>query len=133
MFTQKQLKQLLVNNHVEKCTTSSITYKAEFKLQAVKKYLEDGYSPRTIFKEAGFDLNIIGTDRADDSLLRWRRKYINRGKESLKADDRGKLGGRKKELQFKNDQEKIKYLETKVKYLDAENDFLAILQGLKRE
>lgn len=133
MFTQEQIKQLSNNKNVAKCTSKSITYKTKFKLTAVKKYLEEGCSPRMIFEEAGFDLSIIGTDRADDSILRWRRKYSKTGETGLKKDNRGKCGGRKKELHFKNDKEKIKYLEAKIAYMDAENDFLAKLRGIKRE
>ena len=133
MFTQEQINSLLVNKNVAKCSFKSITYKKEFKTWAVKKYFEEGYSPRMIFEEARFDINIIGTDRADDSLLRWRRKYNNKGKDGLRKDCRGKAGGRTKNIKFKNDKEKIKYLEGKIKYLDAENDFLAKLRDLKRE
>ena len=133
MFTKEQINKLLANDNVEKCTPNSITYKADFKLSAVRKYLEEGYSPRMIFEEAGFDLNIIGVNRADDSLLRWRRKYSVKGKEGIKEDQRGKIGKRPSKPKFKNDKEKIRYLEAKVKYLDAENDFLAKLRGFKRE
>lgn len=56
------------------------------------------------------------------------------GKESLLSDDRGKKAtGRPAKKHFKNDKEKIEYLEAKIAYLDAENDFLAKLRGLKRK
>ena len=55
-------------------------------------------------------------------------------KELLKENrGSGRGGGRPPKMKFKNDKEKIKYLEAKIAYMDAENDFLAKLRGLKRE
>ena len=133
MFTPEQTKELQKNINVKKCSAKSISYKEKFKLWAIKKYYEDGYSPRMIFEEAGFSISTIGADRADDSLLRWRKKYNRKGEKGLVQDKRGKLSGRKKKRPFKTKNEEIKYLKTKISYLDAENDFLAKLRGLRRE
>jgi hypothetical protein len=133
MFTPEQIKKLLASKYVVRCSPKSITYRQDFKVWAVKKYFNEGYSPNRIFEEAGFDLRIIGRSRPKERLRFWRKKYGLKGSAGLKKDDRGKYGGRKKELRFKNDQEKIKYLEAKIAYMDAENDFLAKLRGLKRE
>lgn len=133
MFTQEQIKDLEKNKNVSKCSSKSISYHKDFKIWAVKKYFKEGYSPRMIFEEAEFDIGIIGEDRATDSLIRWRRKYNSKGENGLSEDNRGKLGGRKKNHQFKTKDEEIKYLKAKIVYIDAENDFLAKLRGLKRE
>jgi uncharacterized protein (DUF2344 family) len=130
MFTRKQINELLNNNNVIKCSSKSITYGKDFKLLAVKKYYEDGYSPRMIFEESGFSINIIGKKRAKDSLLRWRRIYNKRGEKELVKENRGSSGKRKR-LEFKSKDEEIKYLKTKIAYVEAENDFLAKLRGLK--
>ena len=133
MFTPEQIDQLLANKNVSKCSPKSITYKKEFKIWAIKKYFEEGYSPNMIFEEAGFDLNALGVNRPKECLRLWRKKHSKMGEVGLTEDNRGKYGGKKKELRFKNDKEKIKYLEAKIAYMDAENDFLAKLRGLKRE
>lgn len=135
MFTTEQINNLLANENVAKCSPKSITYKKEFKIWAVKKYLEEGFSPGRIFREADFDLNIIGRDKAKWCLSRWRKTYADKGEKGLSKDKRGKHknGGRPPKMEFKNDKEKIKYLEAKIAYMDAENDFLAKLRGLKRE
>lgn len=135
MFTQKQIKDLLANNNVAKCSPKSITYTNEFKVFAVKKYYEEGLSPNMIFREAGFDINIIGKDKPKWCLDGWRKIYTKKGEKGLLKDGRGKhgKGGRQSETKFKNDQEEIKYLKAKIAYMDAENDFLAKLRGLKRE
>jgi hypothetical protein len=132
MYTQKQIKKLLQNKNVLKCSESSITYCRKFKLKAVKQYFDEGYSPKMIFDEAGFDANIITKDKAKDCLKRWKKIYKNKGENNLLNENRGNNGGRDKKS-FKNDKEKIEYLETKIAYLDAENDFLAKLRGLKRK
>ena len=133
MFTQEQIIELQKNKNVKKRSAKSITYEEKFKLWAIKKYCEEGYSPRMIFDEAGFDVSIIGTDRAHDALLRWRRKYSSSGEKGLANDYRGKSSERKKKPQFRTKDEEIEYLKTKIAYINAENDFLAKLRGLKRE
>jgi len=133
MFTQLQIDHLSANENVNKCTSKYIIYRPEFKLAAVKKYFNEGHSPRMIFREAGFDLKILGVERADDSLLRWRRIYQSRGAKGLRERQKVKPKIKIKDKQFKNDKERIKYLEAKIAYMDAENDFLAKLRGIKRE
>ena len=132
MFTQNQVKELLKNKNVFKCGLKSIGYSKKFKLLAIKKYYEDGYSPRMIFEEAGFDLNVLGKDKPKDCLRRWKRIYNQKGKKGLEEEKRGSFGGRPK-VKFKSQEEEIKYLKTKITYIKAENDFLAKLRGLKRE
>ncbi len=85
-----------------------------------------------IFKEAGFGLDVISKDKARDCLKRWRKIYNRKGEDGLLKEARGKQGGRPK-TKHRSDKETIEYLEAKVAYLDAENDFLAKLRGLKRE
>jgi len=133
MFTQEQIKKLEKNKHVSKCSHSSINYHKDFKIWAVKKYFGEGYSPRMIFEEAEFEISIVGKERVVDCLRRWRKKYSSQGEKGLSKDNRGKFGGRKKKRQFKTKDEEIEYLKAKIAYMDAENDFLAKLRGLKRE
>lgn len=132
-FSETQLKELLANPNVSKCSDKSITYKKEFKIMAVKKYFEEGYSPITIFEEAGFPRNWLGKYRARNCLKKWKAKYTTEGQQSLLRETRGGPGRRKKRIMHKDSNEKIEYLETKIAYLEAENDFLAKLRGLKRK
>ena len=133
MFTQGEIAELRRNKNISKCSSKSITYSNQFKLNAVKQYYKDGYSPNMIFKKAGFNLAIIGKDRYKSSLRLWKKIYNEKGEEWLMKENRGVSGKRKKKIEFKSDKEKIEYLETKIKYLNAQNDFLAKLQGLERE
>jgi len=132
MFTQEQINKLLKNENVSKCSSKSITYKKEFKLMALNKYFKNGYSPNMIFKEAGFNLNIIGKHRPKECLQNWRRVHNKNGEKGFEKENRGG-SGRGKKLEFKTKDGEIEYLKTKIAYIEAENDFLAKLRGLKRE
>ena len=132
MYTKKQVQIIQKNENIIKCSSTSITYAKEFKLLAIQSYFEKRYSPNMIFKKAGFDLNVIGRTKPKECLARWRKKYKERGEKGITNDGRGVLG-RKKKLKFNTKDEEIEYLKTKIEYMDAENDFLAKLQGLKRE
>lgn len=133
MFTQEQINTLLTNKNVSKCSAKSITYNPTFKLKAVKKYFEEGLSPGLIFEQAGFNPNLINRNKAEDRLKAWRSIYKCHGEKGLLRERRGGQGGRPPKVRFKNDKEKIKYLEAKIAYIKAENDFLAKLRGLKGE
>ena len=133
MFSPEQVKELLKNKNIHKCSSKSITFNSEFKLSAVKQYYEQGYTANLIFKEAGLNLEIIGKAKAKGCLARWRKIYNNRGESKLITESRGRPYGKRPRTAIKDDKERIRYLEAKVAYLDAENDFLAKLRGLKRE
>ena len=104
MFNPAQIKELLNNKNVDKCSPMSITYNSKFKLEAVRQYYEDGFSPRMIFKEAGFDLALLGKGRITDCLRDWKRIYNHKGKLELAKENRGGQGGRSK-TKYTNDKE----------------------------
>ena len=126
IFNKEQIRELLQNPNVKKCSEKSITYNKDFKISAVHKY-RIGLPPNEIFRQAGFNVYAIGLDVPADSLLRWRRTFKHKGSEGLATETRGKAGGRPK-TNWQNEKEKIKYLETQIAYLKAENDFLAKLR-----
>lgn len=132
-FTADQIIQLLKNKSVAKCSNKSITYGKDFKLKAIKQYEEDGYSPRMIFEEAGFDLRLIGEHIPKGSLLRWRKIYGTKGVTGLRIEARGRShnGGRPRTKGL-TDADRIKRLEIENAYLKAENDFLAKLRAAKK-
>jgi hypothetical protein len=133
MFNQEQVKELLGNKNIKMCSSKSITFNSNFKLEAVKKYYNNGYSSKMIFEEAGINLKIIGTSKAKDCLARWRRIYNKKGEKELIKENRGSSCNKKVKIEFKSKEDEIEYLKTKVDYLNAENSFLAQLRGLKRE
>jgi hypothetical protein len=126
IFSEEQIKELSQNPNVERCSNKSITFHKDFKLSAVKKYHE-GLPASEIFKQAGFNVDLIGRKEPKWCLTRWRKVFKDKGVEGLSNETRGKAGGRPK-VNWSNEKEKIKYLETQIAYLKAENDFLAKLR-----
>jgi transposase len=129
IFTQEQVNDLRQNPNVANCSERSILYHKNFKVLAIDKY-HQGISPSWIFKDAGFNLTIIGHSTPEECLKRWRRIFRKKGKAGLTADGRkgNNPHGRPKGIKHLPDKEKIKYLETQIAYLKAENSFLTKLR-----
>lgn len=136
IFTKQQIEELLKNENVAKCSDKTIGFSKAFKIKAVKLYHEQGLSPMEIFKQAGFDLNIIGKKKPKGCMERWNKVYRLRGFDGLKVHAgsgrkiKHKSKPKTKELSVA---EKIKWLEAENAYLKAENDFLAKLRAKRRE
>lgn len=107
-------------------------YSKEFKIKAVKQYNEEGLTPKEIFKQSGLDLSKTTKKNPGHCLSRWNKTYKEKGEKGFSNSRKGQ-GGRPRILKFKNEKEKIKYLELQVKYLKAENDFLIKLRAQKRK
>ena len=132
IFTKEQMDELLHNPNVTKCSEKSITFSKEFKVSAVMRYYEEGLPPSQIFTEAGFDLDMIGTDTPKDRLVDWRRIYNRKGNDGLRQDKGRCVGIGRPKTKDITPEYKIKRLEAEVAYLRAENDFLVELRAKKR-
>jgi len=128
-FTKEQIEELRQNPNVANCSERSILYHKDFKVLAIKKHFE-GIPPSWIFKEAGFSLAVIGHDTPKWCMSRWRETFRDKGEAGLKEDGRKHSNprGRPKSIEHLPDKERLKYLETQVAYLKAENSFLAKLR-----
>lgn len=126
IFSEAQIKELLQNTNVERCSDKSISYSKDFKIKAVKEY-HLGLPPNEIFRQAKFDIEMIGHETPKRCLQGWRKVFKSKGAGKLAIETRGKGGGRPK-TNWSNEKEKIKYLETENAYLKAENAFLAKLR-----
>lgn len=131
-FSEEQIKTLLNNRNVVKCSDKTITYGKNFKIFAVKQYNEMGKTVNQIFREAGFDPRVIGKYTPQNCLKNWRRIFKTKGIDGLKTESRGRDGGRPG-LKGLTDKDRIKRLETENAYLKAENDFLAKLRAGRTE
>lgn len=118
-FTDEQVENLKRNPHVDKVSNKAINYTENFREHFYNE-LNKGKIPTQIFREAGFEVNVIGQSRITNFAKRV-RKFAER--EEGFADTRTSNSGRPatKEL---TDEEKIKRLEYKNKILQQENDFL---------
>jgi transposase len=124
-YSEEQVNALQRNPNVKKCSSKSITYSKDFKIRAVKAWLEQGQSPKTIFQSAGLDPKVIGQWKPENCLKLWRKIYKARGEAGLAVENRGKNGGRKAKDKPSSD---VEYLQAKVAYLEAENNFLRNLK-----
>ena len=128
IFTQEQIATLSANRNIARASEKSITYHMDFKIAAVRRYHE-GLPPSAIFREAGFNLAIIGRKKPKWLVRDWLRVFNKKGTAGLQEDNRGRDSkGRPPGLTRMNQKEKLEYLEAQVAYLKAENAFLAKLR-----
>ena len=125
IFTGEQIKKLSKNRNVRRCGAKSVRYKKSFKESALKLYNEEGMSAVEIFKEAGFDLDLIGIRKPNKLMHQWNEAFgVRKEKEPPSPEVAVKRIERGKEL---------RNLKAKVTYLEAENRFLAQLRAGKRQ
>jgi putative transposase len=78
IFSEKDILNLSKNKYVLKVSEKSITYTNEFKEHFINEYLL-GKFPKQIFKEAGFDIDLIGHSRIESASMRWCATYEKNG------------------------------------------------------
>jgi transposase-like protein len=109
-----------------------MTFTKDFKLLAIKLY-EQGLTSSKIFRDAGFDLNLIGGEQPKECLKRWLKVFRIKGEGGL-SDNRGKSGrGGRPKTKGITEADKIMRLEAEIAYLKLENDFLAKLRAKRAE
>lgn len=131
IFSSEEQQLLQDNQYVERCSDRSITYTTQFKEQAVQQY-EEGLTSTEIFKRAGFDIDLIGRKHPKGCLRRWRAVYKKHGIAGL-TESRGKNSTGRRKRPYRTEAERLKWLEAEVKYLKAENAFLAQLRAKRAE
>ena len=127
-FSGKDLERLRQNPCVFNCTERSINYTYEFKKRALELYAE-GVSAKEVWRRAGFDVTKWKKEYFRLTIRDWRRVVERSGLEGLTRQ-----GG----IQFDRGpridaKDVLKRLELQVRYLKAENDFLAKLRAKRAE
>lgn len=127
-FSGEELLRLRQNPYVFSCTENSVNYTYEFKKRALELHKE-GVTAREIWKRSGFEVGKWKPYYFRLTLRDWRKIVKKHGMEGLLKPggvqfDRGPVNTEK---------DKIKRLELQVKYLEAENDFLAKLRAKRAE
>jgi len=130
-LSKEEVDSLSRNPSILRCSQKTITYTYEFKKLALEQY-HQGMSSKDIFRRAGFDLNTWRNDYPRECLKRWRKVVKKKGIEGLVESRGSKSSGRPKTKGI-SDQDKIKRLELHIRYLKAENDFLAKLRAKRAE
>jgi transposase-like protein len=133
-FNPEQISVLLRSEHIDKCSSKSITYNKAFKVLAVQQYTE-GMTANQIFKSAGLPKELVGEYIPRDCLRRWRKTFKLKGLAGLAVEERGRAtGSLRGRLRTKNltDAERIKRLEVENAYLKAKYDFLVKLRAKQK-
>ena len=127
-FSSEEIATLKQNPCVFNCTERSINYTSEFKKRALELYGQ-GVTAKDIWRRSGFDLGKWRKNYFRETIRDWRKVVRRSGAEGLL-----KPGG----IQYDRgptytDKDKLKRLQLEVKYLKAENDFLAKLRAKRAE
>ncbi|KJD42236.1 HTH domain-containing protein [Paenibacillus terrae] len=130
-FSESQIRQMEDNANVLHITERSIAYQPTFKLAALKAY-QEGKTPAEIFREAGFNLDMIGRENPNRCLKRWRKTFASQGEAGLLEEQRGK-GSTGRPAAEQSMEKKLAQAEARIKLLEAENDFLKKLEALERQ
>jgi transposase len=131
IFSSEEIARLSKNPCVFSCTERSIIYTYEFKKRALELHAQ-GVSSREIWRRAGFEINRWKKDYCKDTVKNWKRIVKNTGIDGLSKLRGSQATGRPK-TKGVSDADKIKRLELQVRYLEAENDFLAKLRAKRAE
>jgi hypothetical protein len=128
IFSNEEVTKLRQNPNVFSCTERSVNYTYEFKKRALELHAEGVYA-REIWRRAGFDVSKWRGSYCRGTLSDWKQIVKKNGIEGLL-----KPGG----IQFDRgpteiDKDRLKRLELQVKYLEAENSFLAKLRAKRAE
>jgi putative transposase len=128
-FSTKEIKTLQKNSNVQHVSERAITYTDSFKNRFMDEYLA-GKLPRQIFKENGFDVEVIGMKRIEQSAHRWKKAYEKNGLIGL-TDSRKTGSGRplKREL---TPSELIERQEARIKLLEGQVELLKKLEATER-
>lgn len=73
-FTKAEMETLLRNPYVADVNEKSISYSTEFKFLFMDEYIK-GKRPTEIFRDAGFDIRILGSKRIERACARWKESY----------------------------------------------------------
>jgi hypothetical protein len=127
-FSSEEIATLQRNPCVFSCTHNSVNYTYEFKRRALALHKE-GVPAREIWKRSGFNVDWWKKEYFKCTLRDWKKVVEKNGAEGLL-----KPGGIQYDRGPNNtDKDKLKRLELQVKYLEAENDFLATLRTKRAE
>ena len=123
------MKILSKNKYVTNVSLKGITYTDEFKRIFIAEN-EKGKFPKAIFKEYGFDIDVLGTERIASSAYRWQTAYRKEGITGLNDTRKLKCGrSSQKDLSI---EERYSRLKVQVNLLKAENELLKKIDILER-
>jgi len=131
IFSNGELVELRKHPCVFSCTSKLVNYTYEFKKHALEEY-EKGVRPKDIWRQAGFDTSKWKKHYFRLTIRDWKR-IVCRGDLSNLNNQGGVQCDDGMTKFLKTEKDKIKRLELHIRYLQAENDFLAKLRAKRAE
>lgn len=128
-FDETTIELLKKNPYITKISEKSITYSDEFKRLFIEEYLK-GKTPKVIFSEFGFDVEILGVKRYEQAAARWIRAYRKDGIIGLR-DIRQDNAGRPTEKNLSKD-DIIQKQQAKIQLLEEQLELLKKLDVTER-
>ena len=89
MLSSAEMEILQKNPYVADVSRQRILYTYEFKCFFMEQYLA-GKRPVDIFRQAGFDVSMLGEKRIERATARWRAMYAANGMEALRGQVKAK-------------------------------------------
>ena len=107
-FTSEQIMILQQSPYVEKVSKANVTFTEEFKNMFVSLY-QSGTGPTEILRRMGIDPRILGTDRIESMVKRFKAQSFRPEGFSRKANRSKGRPRKKKAPEFSSDKEKAEY------------------------
>lgn len=131
VFTKEQIAELEKHPCVWRVSQRMVHYTYEFKKRTLDLHAQ-GIKPDEIWKQAGFDVSIWKKDYCRYTIKDWRRLVERGGLESLTNPSGIQADGGYKRAKSP-EADRVRRLELQVRYLEAENAFLARLRAKRAE
>ena len=120
LLKKEDVEKLRENVYVKTATTRSVIFTTEFK-QLVYEQLHQGKTTRQIFKENGFDVEVLGEKR----LLNFQSSIEKQAEREEGFVDKRTNNQRKPAKDSEEDlRNKLRQMEHRLRYLEQENNFL---------
>ena len=93
---EEEIRTLRKNPYVVDVNERGVSYSKDFKFLFIKEYMQ-GKKPTAIFKDAGFDVKVLGSKRIERACARWKESYEagTLGVRSAKLEKYGSVGARR--------------------------------------
>ena len=95
-LNEEEIRTLRKNPYVVDVNERGVSYSKDFKFLFIKEYMQ-GKKPTAIFKDAGFDVKVLGSKRIERACARWKESYEagTLGIRSAKLEKCGSAGARR--------------------------------------
>ena len=128
-FSKEQIEVLKGNKWVKSVTKKTISFTIDFKIAFINEY-NMGKLPKQIFKDYGFDVNVLGDKRIEQCTARFKKQNL---RDEGFVDTRTLKSGKVSKPRVLSKDEEIEQLRNKNLQLQQELEFLKKMEFLARQ